>query len=136
MSSTKPPVPTALITTPYPIKASFLVDAASAAAPAEKSNLKQIVYLAKKFNLITGLSDHTLGTTTALTSIPLGASIIEKHFTLNKKEKGPDSEFSLEPKDLKELCSQARKGWLSLGSEDFKRANVEDQSKLQRTTTI
>ncbi|MDA9693752.1 pseudaminic acid synthase [Prochlorococcus sp. AH-736-P13] len=113
-------------------KLSLLHCISSYPAPPEKSNLKQIVYLSKKFNLITGLSDHTLGTTTAVASIPLGSSIIEKHFTLNRKEKGPDSEFSLEPIELKELCSQAKQAWLSLGSEEFKRQKVEDQSKLHR----
>ena len=77
-------------------------------APIEQANLKQISNLAKRFNVITGLSDHTLGTTVSIAAVAQGANLIEKHFTLNREDKGPDSEFSIEPLELKTLCSETR----------------------------
>ena len=101
-------------------------------APVEKSNLYQIKNIERKFRLITGLSDHSLGTTISIASIALGASVIEKHFTLSRKDKGPDSEFSIEPNELIELCRKTKEAWLSLGKEDFNRDNIESKSKLHR----
>lgn len=76
-------------------------------APAENYNLKTIPDMIERFNLITGLSDHTLDNTTAIASIALGARIIEKHFTLDKNGGGPDDSFSMEPADLKNLVSSS-----------------------------
>ncbi len=101
-------------------------------APVEKSNLYQIKNIERKFRLVTGLSDHSLGTTISIASIALGASVIEKHFTLSRKDKGPDSEFSIEPNELIELCRKTKEAWLSLGKEDFNRDNIESKSKLHR----
>ena len=83
-------------------------------APIDQANIKQVVNIAKRFNVTTGLSDHTLGTTASIVSVAEGACLIEKHFTLNRNDKGPDSEFSLEPKDLKKLCRETKDAWLSL----------------------
>lgn len=88
-------------------------------APAEDYNLRTIPDMIDRFGLVTGLSDHTLDITTALASIALGASIIEKHFTLDRAGNGPDDSFSLEPGDLKDLCSQASRGWKALGIVDY-----------------
>jgi len=101
-------------------------------APIERSNLNQIKNIARKFDVIAGLSDHTLGTSVATTSVALGASVIEKHFILSRKDKGPDSEFSIEPRELIDLKSSTKNAWLSLGQEGFERDNVESQSKLLR----
>lgn len=101
-------------------------------APINQANLKQISNLSKRFNVTTGLSDHTLGTTASIVAVAEGASLIEKHFTLNKKEKGPDSEFSLEPKDLKKLCIDTKDAWLSLGKGGFERQISEERNKLFR----
>lgn len=101
-------------------------------APMDQANIKQISNLAKRFNVITGLSDHTLGTTASVAAVAQGASLIEKHFTLSRKDKGPDSEFSLEPKDLKKLCIDAKDAWLSLGEPGFKRYSAEEGSKVFR----
>jgi len=88
-------------------------------APIEESNLLTIPDLAEKFSVISGLSDHTMGTVVATTSVALGACVIEKHFTLSRDEKGPDSEFSLEPIELKKLCKDTKAAWISLGKADY-----------------
>ena len=101
-------------------------------APIDQANIIQITNLAKKFNLVTGLSDHTLGTTASVAATSVGACVIEKHFTLNRKDKGPDSEFSLEPIDLKKLCNETKEAWLSIGNKDFTRPKAEENSKIFR----
>tara|TARA_Y100000589_G_scaffold103791_1_gene98100 strand:- start:907 stop:1959 length:1053 start_codon:yes stop_codon:yes gene_type:complete len=97
-------------------------------APPEKSNLNQIKNISNKFGVISGLSDHTLGTTISVAATALGASVIEKHFTLDRSEKGPDSEFSIEPKELIKLCKSTKRAWLALGKEGFNRDTIESQS--------
>ena len=69
-------------------------------APAADYNLRTLTDMIQRYKLITGLSDHTLDNTTAVASVALGASIIEKHFTLDRKGGGPDDSFSLEPAEL------------------------------------
>jgi len=101
-------------------------------APIDQANIKQISKLAERFNVITGLSDHTLGTTTAVAAVARGASLIEKHFTLSRQDKGPDSEFSLEPDDLKKLCIDSKDAWISLGKAGFKRQKSEEANKVLR----
>ena len=78
-----------------------------------------------KFDLITGLSDHTLDNTIAIGSVALGAAIIEKHFTLNRNAGGPDDSFSLEPDKMRELCRDVKKTWASLGRVDYGRKSSE-----------
>ncbi|MFH4258516.1 N-acetylneuraminate synthase family protein, partial [Acinetobacter baumannii] len=80
-------------------------------APAEDYNLLTMVDMAKSFNVPVGLSDHTLDNTTAITSVALGACLIEKHFTLDRNGGGPDDSFSLEPKELQQLCQGAKTAW-------------------------
>ena len=100
--------------------------------PIEQSNLFQIPEISKTFGVLTGLSDHTLGTTAAVASVALGACLIEKHFTLSRSDKGPDSEFSLEPEDLTKLTKDAKDAWLALGNRSFQRQKVEEDSKIFR----
>ena len=88
-------------------------------APAADYNLRTLVDMQKRFGLITGLSDHTIDNTTAITSVALGASIIEKHVTLDRNGGGPDDSFSLESKELEALCTSARIAWESLGKVDY-----------------
>ncbi len=95
-------------------------------APIEQSNLKIIPDLAKRFGVLSGLSDHTMGTIVATTSIALGACLIEKHFTLSRKDKGPDSEFSLEPNELGQLCVDTKIAWRSLGKIGYERKSSEE----------
>ncbi len=104
-------------------------------APASDYNLRTIPDMIQRFGLVTGLSDHTIDNTTAITSIALGASIIEKHVTLNRKGGGPDDSFSLEPQELAALCRDARTAWEALGQVDYgmkssERGNVKFRRSL------
>jgi N-acetylneuraminate synthase len=94
-------------------------------APSEDYNLRTIPDMIRRFGLVTGLSDHTLDNTTAITSVALGASIIEKHFTLDRNGGGPDDSFSLEPADLAALCTGAKTAWQALGQVDYGRKSSE-----------
>jgi N-acetylneuraminate synthase len=94
-------------------------------APAEASNLRRIPNLAAEFDVPVGLSDHTLGIEVSITSVALGAAVIEKHFTLRRADGGPDSAFSLEPEDLAALVRGARTAFEALGTGTEARAEVE-----------
>ena len=94
-------------------------------APAEDYNLRTIPDMIQRFGLVTGLSDHTLDNTTAITSVAMGASIIEKHFTLDRSGGGPDDSFSLEPAELAALCLGAKTAWSALGQVDYGRKSSE-----------
>jgi pseudaminic acid synthase len=103
-------------------------------APAKDYNLRVIPDMIQRFGLVTGLSDHTLDNTTAITSIAMGVSIIEKHFSLNRKGGGPDDSFSLEPEGLKQLCENTRIAWESLGQVNYKRKTSENENiKFRRS---
>ena len=80
------------------------------------SNLLVLPDLSKKLALPVGLSDHTIDITTSLAAVALGAVFIEKHFTLCREDGGVDSEFSIEPKELRELKKQSIAVWEALGS--------------------
>lgn len=101
-------------------------------APIEQANLLQMSNLATRFNSILGLSDHTLGTTTSVAAVALGACVIEKHYTLSRLDKGPDSEFSIEPAELKRLCKDTLDAWSALGRAGFERQQAEEASKRYR----
>jgi len=88
-------------------------------APAEDYNLATVKDMLTRFDLVTGLSDHTLENTTAVAAIALGASIIEKHFTLDRSGGGPDDSFSMEPADLRDLVDSAAKAYSALGQVDY-----------------
>lgn len=105
--------------------------------PIEQSNLATINKLASDFNVVVGLSDHTLGITASLTGVSLGASIIEKHFILDRNDKGPDSEFSIEPYELKTLCRQVKEVWSSIGVASYERKQAEeDNVKFRRSIYV
>lgn len=101
-------------------------------APLEQSNLRQILNLKKKFGVAVGLSDHTMGNIAAITAVALGACAIEKHFTLSREDKGPDSEFSLEPPELGNLVIDAKAAWSAIGREGFIRPTAEFNSQVFR----
>ncbi|MDC3094314.1 pseudaminic acid synthase [Prochlorococcus sp. AH-716-M10] len=98
-------------------------------APAEKYNLQRIKLLKKRFGCLIGLSDHSMVSTTSVASIALGASVIEKHFTLSREDKGPDCEFSLEPKEFKDLCAETKTTWKALNAEGDTNESIQSQSK-------
>ncbi len=103
-------------------------------APVGDYNLKTLVDMRQRFDLVTGLSDHTIDNTTAITSVALGASIIEKHVTLDRNSGGPDDSFSLEPDDLKELCFGVKIAWKALGKVDYGlKSSEKDNIKFRRS---
>lgn len=88
-------------------------------APAGDYNLATIRDMAERYGVPIGLSDHTLDNTTAIASVALGASVIEKHVTLDRSGGGPDDSFSLEPDELQQLCRSAGIAWEALGRVDY-----------------
>ncbi|MFJ1258964.1 pseudaminic acid synthase [Cupriavidus sp. CuC1] len=94
-------------------------------APPEDYNLRTIADMAKRFGIVTGLSDHTIDNTVAITSIAFGAALIEKHVTLDRNGGGPDDSFSLEPQDLESLVRGAKTAWSALGRVDYERKESE-----------
>jgi N-acetylneuraminate synthase len=103
-------------------------------APVEQSNLNTISDIKNRWQVLSGLSDHTLGTSVAITAVALGASVIEKHVTLSREDKGPDAEFSLEPLELKQLVTDSKNAWLSLGTAGYERKPAEEANlKFRRS---
>ena len=96
------------------------------------SNLKTIKDMKKRFNCEIGLSDHTIGIGAAISSIINGATIIEKHFTISKKDGGIDSSFSLEPNELKALVEETKRAWLSDGKIHYGATKHEKKSLVFR----
>ena len=101
-------------------------------APLAEANLAKIVSLRDRFGVVVGLSDHTTGTVAAIAATALGAAAIEKHFTLSRADKGPDSAFSLEPAELRQLVADTHDAWLALGQPGFARPQGEQGSKVFR----
>ena len=103
------------------------------ASPADV-NLKTIPHLVQMFDCQVGLSDHTLGIGVAIASIALGATVIEKHFCLSRAEGGVDSDFSLEPHELKMLVEETNNAWMALGKVNYTVSNSEKKStKFKRS---
>tara|TARA_B100001964_G_scaffold231645_1_gene286513 strand:- start:3003 stop:4046 length:1044 start_codon:yes stop_codon:yes gene_type:complete len=106
-------------------------------ASPENSNILTIPDLRKKFNCEVGLSDHTLGIGVALAAISHGATIIEKHFTLDRNDGGVDSSFSIEPNDMKILIKESVRTWQSLGNISYGPTDPEKGGlKLRRSIYI
>ncbi|MAE21966.1 MAG: pseudaminic acid synthase [Pseudomonas sp.] len=103
-------------------------------SPIDQANLATIPDIASKFDCLSGLSDHTMGTVVSVASIALGACVIEKHFTLDRNDKGPDSEFSLEPHELKKLCEETKAAWQAIGEAGYERKPAEKENvKFRRS---
>ena len=88
-------------------------------ATPNQMNLKTIPDIEKRFNVMAGLSDHSLGITAPISAVTLGASVIEKHFTLSRAEGGPDASFSLEPHELKQMVKCIREAEVALGEPTY-----------------
>lgn len=101
-------------------------------APPEEINLRTIPHMTTVFNLPTGLSDHTLGIAVPIAAVALGACIIEKHFTLSRSIAGPDSKFSLEPKEFKQMFDGIRNVEKALGQTSYEITKKEKESVVFR----
>lgn len=80
----------------------------------EETFLQTMLDIRDNLNVICGLSDHTLGTTTSVAAVAIGANVIEKHITINRSDGGPDSSFSLEPHEFSNLCHETKWAWDSI----------------------
>ncbi len=94
-------------------------------APADQYNLRTIADIAERFDVLSGLSDHTIDNATAVTSIALGACLIEKHVTMDRNGGGADDSFSLEPQELQALCKDTKTAWQALGKVNYERTEAE-----------
>ncbi|MBC8745374.1 MULTISPECIES: pseudaminic acid synthase [Paraburkholderia] len=101
-------------------------------ASPESSNVRTITHLRELFGCEVGLSDHTLGTGAAVAAVALGASVIEKHFTLRRADGGVDSAFSLEPEEMKALVVESERAWLALGHVAYGPTQQERASSIFR----
>ena len=88
-------------------------------APVEESNLSMIPDLAKRFDVITGLSDHTMGITISVAAIVLGAKVIEKHFIIDRSIGGPDASFSLNEQEFTAMVKAVREAEVAIGKVDY-----------------
>ena len=101
-------------------------------AKPDEANLRTIPELARRFGVPVGLSDHTMGTAVPVAAVTLGACIIEKHITLSRSMKGPDSEFSLEPQEFKAMVEAVRTAEQALGAVHFGVSPQEANSRAFR----
>lgn len=105
--------------------------------PAEDCNLACIPHLRDSFNVVTGFSDHTLGIDVPTAAVALGASIIEKHFTLSRADGGPDAAFSLEPAELTAMVRGCNAAWAARGRIDYSRKGSEKaNAKFRRSLYV
>jgi len=105
-------------------------------SPLFEANIKAMNVLGKKFNLLVGYSDHSLGITVPIAAVALGACVIEKHFTDNKKNLGPDHLHSLEPDEFKEMVTKIREVEKALGDGIKKIEKSEKQTRIIQRRSI
>ena len=101
-------------------------------APPEEANLATIPHLGEAFGVVPGLSDHTFGIAVPVAAVTLGARIIEKHFTLSRSNPGPDSAFSLEPAEFKEMAAAIRVAEQAIGQVNYEPTERERASLVFR----
>lgn len=101
-------------------------------APPEEANLRTIPHLAQAFGCKAGLSDHTMGSAVAIAAVALGATVIEKHFTLARADGGPDGSFSMEPHEFKQMVQDIRTVEKALGSVCYDLTEKQKESKIFR----
>jgi len=101
-------------------------------APVEEMNLRTIPHLAEAFGVPAGLSDHTLGSVVPVAAVTVGACIVEKHLTLSRKDSGPDSAFSMEPHEFKEMVEAVRTVEKALGDVRYEVMESEKAGRMFR----
>lgn len=101
-------------------------------APPEEMHLRRIPHLEETFDVVPGLSDHTLGTEVPVAATALGAQIVEKHLTLSREEEGPDSDFSLEPDEFADMVQAVRKTEKAIGEVRYDTTEKESESETFR----
>ncbi|WP_315646742.1 N-acetylneuraminate synthase family protein [Limnospira sp. PMC 1042.18] len=84
------------------------------------------------FDVQVGLSDHTMGVGAAVASVALGATVIEKHFTLARADGGVDSTFSMEPQEMRQLVIESERAWQALGRVQYGSTKAEEASRMFR----
>lgn len=99
-------------------------------ATAGNTNILTIPHLRELFDCEVGLSDHTMGVGVSVASVALGATVIEKHFTLNRADGGVDSSFSMEPAEMAQLVVETERAWQSLGKVSYG-ATASEQKSIQ-----
>lgn len=99
-------------------------------ASPENTNLATIPHMRELFGVQVGLSDHTMGVGASVAAVALGATVIEKHFTLSRADGGVDSAFSLEPAELKSLVIESERAQLALGHVQYGVQRAEEKSRL------
>lgn len=97
-------------------------------ATAENTNIATIPHLRELFDCEVGLSDHTMGVGVSVASVALGATVIEKHFTLDRKDGGVDSTFSMEPHEMSQLVAETERAWQALGKISYGPLEAEKKS--------
>lgn len=95
-------------------------------ASPEHSNIRTIPHLRALFDCEVGISDHTLGVGVSVASVALGASVIEKHFTLSRADGGVDSTFSMEPEEMRSLVLDSGRAWAALGGVSYGPTDAEE----------
>jgi N-acetylneuraminate synthase len=101
-------------------------------ATAENTNIRTIPHMRELFGCEVGLSDHTMGSGVSVASVALGATVIEKHFTLSRADGGVDSAFSMEPAELTDLVEATERAWQSLGAVSYGPTEAERKSLQYR----
>ncbi len=101
-------------------------------ATPENTNILTIPHLRELFGCEVGLSDHTMGIGVSVASVSLGASVIEKHFTLSRADGGVDSAFSMEPAEMAQLVVETERAWRSLGKVSYGPTEAEKKSLQYR----
>jgi pseudaminic acid synthase len=101
-------------------------------APPSEMNLATMAALARTFGVPVGLSDHTMGSAVAVAAVALGACMVEKHFTISRQVKGPDSAFSMEPAEFAEMVRAIRVAEVALGTVKYGAGEAEEKSKVFR----
>lgn len=101
-------------------------------APPEEVNLRTIPHLAQTFSCRVGLSDHTMGSAVAVASVAMGATVIEKHFTLARADGGPDGAFSMEPAEFKQMVQDIRIVEKALGKVSYRLTAMQEKTAQSR----